>query len=305
MKKLSYLIVLALILGLVLTGCSLLSNIGQAPATEQSGITYLTKAVLSFTVGNDATSRPTTDTRANFTIIDTNHPSSEFGALNTFSYYAANTNPFRFVLVDGSAVVKWVSEEITPPDTGAQSWPSSTPVLVEPGWNLGLYFKLTGTVPYIYPAGAPAWYEYANAGVPIVGETLYYQNFSNRIYSFVATGTVRYAWTGFFRPVDDLPIWNSAKAGSAIPVKFSLNGDQGLEIFATGYPTSLDMPCGDPFAVVVGIDEIVTAGSSSLSYDDDQYIYVWKTDKGWANSCRQLVVLLIDGTYHRANFKFK
>ena len=43
MKKLMYLIVLALILGLILTGCSLLSNIGQAPATDQSGITYLTK----------------------------------------------------------------------------------------------------------------------------------------------------------------------------------------------------------------------------------------------------------------------
>jgi len=33
MKKLSYLIVLALILGLILTGCSLLSNISQVPAT--------------------------------------------------------------------------------------------------------------------------------------------------------------------------------------------------------------------------------------------------------------------------------
>jgi len=43
MKKLYYLIVLTLILGLVLTGCSLLSNIGQAPTTEQSGITYSMK----------------------------------------------------------------------------------------------------------------------------------------------------------------------------------------------------------------------------------------------------------------------
>mgnify|MGYP001034950736 CR=1 FL=1 len=43
MKKLSYLIVLTLILGLVLTGCSLLSNVGQVPTSEQSGITYLTK----------------------------------------------------------------------------------------------------------------------------------------------------------------------------------------------------------------------------------------------------------------------
>ena len=42
MKKLIYLIVLALILGLVLTGC-FLSNVGQVPTTEQSGISYLTK----------------------------------------------------------------------------------------------------------------------------------------------------------------------------------------------------------------------------------------------------------------------
>jgi hypothetical protein len=44
MKKSYYLIVLVLILGLALTGCSLLSNVGQVPTTEQSGISYLTKA---------------------------------------------------------------------------------------------------------------------------------------------------------------------------------------------------------------------------------------------------------------------
>jgi len=44
MKKLIYLIMLVLILGLVLSGC-LLSNVGQVPATEQSGITYLTKTI--------------------------------------------------------------------------------------------------------------------------------------------------------------------------------------------------------------------------------------------------------------------
>jgi len=43
MKKYYFLIILTVILGLVLTGCSLLSNVGQVPATEQSGIAYLTK----------------------------------------------------------------------------------------------------------------------------------------------------------------------------------------------------------------------------------------------------------------------
>jgi hypothetical protein len=42
MKKYYFLIILALVLGLVLTGC-LLSNVGQVPTTEQSGISYLTK----------------------------------------------------------------------------------------------------------------------------------------------------------------------------------------------------------------------------------------------------------------------
>jgi len=42
MKKLSYLIVLTLILGLVLTGC-FLSNIGQVPTSEQSGVSSIAK----------------------------------------------------------------------------------------------------------------------------------------------------------------------------------------------------------------------------------------------------------------------
>jgi len=43
MKKLYYLIVIVLISSLVLTGCSLLSNVGQVPTTGQSGVAYLTK----------------------------------------------------------------------------------------------------------------------------------------------------------------------------------------------------------------------------------------------------------------------
>jgi len=307
MKKLFYLIVLTLILGLFLTGCSVLSNIGQVPATEQSGINYLTKGT-TFTVGNDATERPVTDTYHNFTIIDTNNPSSEFGALNTFSYYAANTNPFKFVLVDELSVVQWVSDPITPPGIGAQSWPSSIPVLVEPDWNLGLYFSSTGTVPFEY-IGAPAYYEPNNSGEPNLGDKLFpYAGSSNRVYSFVATGTVRYNWSGFFSPVDDEDV-NVAKAGRAIPLKFSLDGYQGLEleIFATGYPKSISFKCPDDDSFVSSDLPTVTAGKSSLSYDADadQYIYVWKTFKEWAGTCRKLVVLLNDGTSLEADFTFK
>ena len=55
------------------------------------------------------------------------------------------------------------------------------------------------------------------------------------------------------------------------------------------------------------IEQTVTAGASSLSYDtaSGQYSYTWKTEKSWAGSCRQLIVRLVDGTEHTANFKFK
>ena len=114
-----------------------------------------------------------------------------------------------------------------------------------------------------------------------------------------------YVFTGFFSPVGNLPVLNIVKAGAAIPVKFSLNGNQGLDIFAKGYPTSVKIECSST-APLGAVEETVTAGASSLSYDpaSDQYTYVWKTDKGWSGTCRQLVVKFKDGSEKSANFKF-
>ncbi len=124
-----------------------------------------------------------------------------------------------------------------------------------------------------------------------------------------ATKTVTYHivynFTGFFQPIENLPLWNSVKAGSAVPTKFSLFGNQGLDIFATSYPTSQKINC-DSNILIDGIEETVTAGSSSLSFNAtaDQYNYVWKTEKAWSGTCRQLAVRLKDGTYHNASFRF-
>jgi len=117
---------------------------------------------------------------------------------------------------------------------------------------------------------------------------------------------VVYPFLGFFSPVDNLPTLNAAKAGSAIPVKFSLGVNQGLAIFAAGYPKTRKIYCSSA-APMDDIEETVTAGSSSLSYaaDTGQYDYVWKTDKSWDGTCRQLILGLNDSTNHVANFKFK
>ena len=114
-----------------------------------------------------------------------------------------------------------------------------------------------------------------------------------------------FSFSGFLQPVDTLPALNQVKAGQGIPVKFSLGGNQGLNILASGSPSSQLIAC-DSSAALDTIEQTVTAGSSSLSYDaaTNIYTYVWKTDKSWANTCRQLKVTLTDGTTHVANFKF-
>jgi hypothetical protein len=120
------------------------------------------------------------------------------------------------------------------------------------------------------------------------------------------TVTARYNFSGFFQPVDNPPTVNVVKAGRAIPVKFSLSGDKGLNIFAAGYPVSQQIACSDG-APTSEIEQTVTANGSSLSYDaeSDQYNYVWKTEESWAGTCRQLIVRLNDGGERVAFFKFK
>ncbi len=118
------------------------------------------------------------------------------------------------------------------------------------------------------------------------------------------TYTVTYNFTGFFAPVDNDPTCNVVKAGSAVPIKFSLHGYQGMSIFASGYPAVSAGTCAG-FALDT-VEETVTAGGSSLNYDStsDQYIYVWKTDKAWAGKAMRFTVKLADATYHYARFTF-
>ena len=117
---------------------------------------------------------------------------------------------------------------------------------------------------------------------------------------------VVYPYTGFFSPVDNPSILNKTKAGSAIPVKFSLGGNQGTDVFYAGQaPTVATMSCAAG-SVTDAIESTVTANSSGLTYDAvaDQYTYVWKTQSGYANSCRRFVMTLKDGTRREAYFQF-
>ena len=122
------------------------------------------------------------------------------------------------------------------------------------------------------------------------------------------TLTEPYDFTGFFPPVDNPgvneDVVNRANAGRGIPVKFSLAGDQGLDIFEPDYPRFVSTPCdnGDTQDAI----EETTTSPAGLTYDPatDQYTYVWKSQKAWAGRCGTLQLGLNDGSDHHALFRF-
>ena len=163
--------------------------------------------------------------------------------------------------------------------------------------------------------GATEWH--INADEPIVLDYNVEFKTANQVNTFYAPDAYRasdhdpllvglnlagFNFTGFFSPVDNLPAFNKQNAGSTVPVKFSLGGDQGLGVFVVGYPKSEVITC-DSAALVWGVES--TNSNAGLNYSGGQYHYNWKTEKAWAGACRQLVIVLSDGSVHRANFRFK
>jgi YVTN family beta-propeller protein/VCBS repeat-containing protein len=135
-----------------------------------------------------------------------------------------------------------------------------------------------------------------------------YQASDGQLVSNPATVTiqVRYQFSGFFQPVDNLPIVNRVTAGQGIPLKFSLTGYQGLSIFTSGAPFSQPSGCSGS-APVDDIATTTAASAAGLQYEagSDTYTYVWKTDKSWKSTCRQLTVRLDDGSTRILLFQFK
>jgi probable HAF family extracellular repeat protein len=113
-----------------------------------------------------------------------------------------------------------------------------------------------------------------------------------------------FSFSGFFQPVDN-GVVNVAKAGSAIPVRFSLGGDQGRNIFARGFPKVVSRPAGGLPTDV--IEQTVAASESALLYDGatGRYTYIWKTSKAMAGGTWELVMKFADGQTRSAMFRLR
>ncbi len=101
----------------------------------------------------------------------------------------------------------------------------------------------------------------------------------------------------FVHPTGNL---NGARAGDSIALKFSLDGDQGLNI-VTG-TTWQTATCRDwtPTGPRVGTD-----GKLSYKPSSDRYQDIVATSSTWKATCRILQLDLADGTHPQVRVTFK
>jgi extracellular elastinolytic metalloproteinase len=113
-------------------------------------------------------------------------------------------------------------------------------------------------------------------------------------------------FSGFIGSVKDPPTLNRVRAGAAVALTFSLAGDQGLDIFAAGYPQTAEVDC-DTRAPTGPFDATMNPGGSGLTYDAtrDRYTYPWQTLGSWAGTCRIVVLQFTDGVSQVAYFRLR
>ena len=169
--------------------------------------------------------------------------------------------------------------------------------------------QTTGAADWHINADEPDVLDYDTSFKPAPQEAIYEPNaYRSSDHDAVVIGVnpIRFNFSGLDHLVHDAPAFNTVNAGRALPLKFSLFGFQGLDIFLGGFPRSQPIACDSAAPMGNGVPT-VNPGASGLSYDatSDQYNYVWKTDKAWAGTCRRLLVVFRDGSTHYANISFR
>lgn len=107
-------------------------------------------------------------------------------------------------------------------------------------------------------------------------------------------------------------VGTTRKAGSTLPVKFKLfDADSGeivsepeLQVLRSS-PSSRPISCETSVALDDRTPVTLVGGGQHFDPDTNTYSFNWKTDKGWAGTCRELSLQLIDGSEHTALFQFK
>jgi hypothetical protein len=117
------------------------------------------------------------------------------------------------------------------------------------------------------------------------------------------------SWTlkGFYQPVDMGGVYNTAKNGSTVPLKFEVfSGTTELtDVAAVKTMASAEFACNTTVPEDA-LEELVATGGTVLRYDSTggQFIYNWKTPAK-PNKCFKVVLTTQDGSKVEALFKLK
>jgi hypothetical protein len=124
--------------------------------------------------------------------------------------------------------------------------------------------------------------------------------------SATARYRVVYDFEAFLWPVRNRPKVNTWLAGMPVPIRFELGGNQGLDVIEDGWPQVAVVGCGFTEEPETGEPARHPRWFRELVYRrrKQRYVFLWKTDRRWAGTCRQFMLKLKDGTVRRADFRF-
>ena len=117
---------------------------------------------------------------------------------------------------------------------------------------------------------------------------------------------VVYDFEGFLWPVRNPPAINRWRAGLPVPIRFELGGDQGRDVIEEGWPQVAQIECGSGAEPSSGEPARHPRWFRGLAFRKRtaRYVFLWRTRREWAGSCRQFLLRLDDGTVKRADFEF-
>ena len=92
-------------------------------------------------------------------------------------------------------------------------------------------------------------------------------------------------------------------AGSAVPLRFTLDGYQGLAVLMPGWPRYQQVDCTTG-AAIGGLLVAQQAGELSFNAETGEYTFVWKTPKSLEGDCARLDVRLADGATYSVTVRF-
>lgn len=146
------------------------------------------------------------------------------------------------------------------------------------------------------------WRGFAKRGLGFSAAQGSSNNVNDGTQAFDLPVNCRAQFGGFEPPIAAPPGVNNAKAGSTVPVKFTLSEQGGAPDVAAVFASqqvdcTTHAPTG-PFAPVQ------TPGSRELKSANTSFHFNWKTDAAWAGTCRQLIIRLQDVSDPVAFYRF-